>query len=357
VLQQISYIQHKDLGYKKEHVLVFPVDYKMSENYEAIKTAISLDPNIISISGGYDSPTFIQWADGISAETGIDKKKLSVNANPVDLGYVKTMGMQIIAGTDFTRADLQLLDTSDRYKNYRYSFILNEKAVKELGWTPQEAIGKTIEKGAPGTIKAVVKDFHYTSLHEPIKPFVFFLNPAQVRQMFVKISGQNISKALEHLSTVWKQRVAHRPFEYRFLDEEYNSLYTTEQRTAKVFATFSTLAILLACLGLFALTAYTVVQRTKEIGIRKVLGATVPNILAVISKDFIKLVIIAVVIATPVAWYTMHKWLEDFAYRININPAIFVLAALSTLLIALLTVIAQAIKVAIANPVKSLRTE
>lgn len=357
VLQQVSYIRHKDLGYDKDHVIILPVDNKMSQNYEAIKKAIALIPDVVSVSGGYEPPTFVQWSDGITAETGVGKKSLLVNATPVDFDFIKTMGMQLAAGTDFTEADLQSFDTSDNNKNYRNTFILNKKAVDELGWTPQEAIGKTIVKGAPGTIKGVVKDFHYSTLHQPIGPFVIFLGPNQVRDMFVKVSGKNIPAALQSLAHVWKERITHRPFEYSFLDEEYNALYKSEQRTAQVFALFAGLAILLACLGLFALSAYTTAQRTKEIGIRKVLGATAVNLVTMLSKDFLKLVLIAAFIAFPVSWWSMNKWLQDFAYRINISWWIFLLAGLVAVLIALITVSFQAIKAAIANPVKSLRTE
>ncbi len=355
VLQQLSYIQHKQLGYDKDHVIVLPVDNKMSQNYEAIKSSIALIPGVASVSGGYDVPTFITWGDAITAETGTGKKRLSVTADPVDLDYIKTLGMQIIAGQDFTKADLQLFDTSDNNKNYRNTYIINQKAASELGWTPAQAIGKTIVKGAPGTIKAVVKDFHYSSLHQPIGPFVIFLGPNQVHEMFVKISGRNIPGVLQKLTNIWKERVSHRPFEYHFLDEDYNALYTTEQRTAGVFALFAGLAIALACLGLFALAAYTTAQRTKEIGIRKVLGASISNITFLVSKEFIQLVVLAIIIASPLAWFAAGKWLQGFAYRININLWIFLAAGVLAVLIAMITVSFQAIKAAIANPVKSLR--
>jgi putative ABC transport system permease protein len=357
VVQQLSYIQHKQLGYDKDHLIVLPVDNKISENYDAIKTAIALTPGVVSVSGGYDVPTFIAWGDEITAETGTGKKSLSVTANPVDLDYIKTLGMQIIAGEDFTKADMLSFDTSGNNKNYRNTYIINEKAARELGWSPEQAVGKTIVKGAPGTIKAVVKDFHYSSLHQPIGPFVIFLGPNQVRQMFVKILGKDIPATLQRLSNVWKERIMHRPFEYRFLDEDYNSLYTAEQQTATVFALFAGLAIALACLGLFALAAYTTAQRTKEIGIRKVLGAGIGDITFLVSKEFIQLVLIAIIIASPLALIAATRWLHDFAYRININWWIFVVAGLLAVVIAIITVSSQAIKAAIANPVKSLRTE
>jgi putative ABC transport system permease protein len=276
---------------------------------------------------------------------------------PADESIVKTLQLQIIAGTDYTWTDVQQFDTSDEGKNIRYQFMLNESAVKALGWTPQEAVGKKVSKGREGVVKAVVKDFHFRSFHEEIKPLAIFLDRRMVGSLFVKVGDNNLQNTLGALEKTWKQRVPHRPFEYSFLDEEYNSLYKTEQRTASVFTTFSTLAILLACLGLFALTAFVMVQRTKEIGIRKVFGATVTDILTMVSKDFLKLILISMVIAIPIALYAINLWLKDFAYRVSIQWWIFPLAGLIAVLIAFITISYQAIKAAVANPVKSLRTE
>ena len=208
-------------------------------------------------------------------------------------------------------------DTSDDNRNLRYSFILNETAIKTIGWTPQEAIGKTIAKGYEGTVKGIVKDFHFRSMHEPITPLVVFLDKRATQKIFIKVTANDIESTLQRLQTVWKQSVAHRPFEYHFLDEDYEALYQTEQRTAAIFTSFSTLAIILACLGLFALTAYAVVQRTKEIGIRKVLGATITNIVSLLSKEFVFLILLAILIATPLAWFAANKWLQDFTYRVR----------------------------------------
>jgi putative ABC transport system permease protein len=226
-----------------------------------------------------------------------------------------------------------------------------------LGWKPEKAIGKAVAKGRDGIVKAVVKDFHFRSFHEPINPLVIFLDKRMAHEMFVKISGKDVSATLKQLQSVWKQRVPHRPFEYHFLDEDYDALYKAEERTAGVFTTFSSLAILLACLGLFALTAFELVKRTKEIGIRKVLGATLSNIVGLVAKDFLKLISIAIVIAFPVAWFATNKWLQDFTYRIDISWWMFAIAACIVLLIALLTISFQAIRAALSNPVKSLRTE
>ena len=336
---------------------MLPVDYAMHRDFDEIKKAISRNPNILGVAGANQNPTFVQWGDGISVDKGNEQKSLPINCIPADLDFIKTLGMQVIAGTDFSKADMHLMDTMDNYKHYRYTCILNESAVKAIGWKPQEAIGRTLIKGYPGTIKGVVKDFHFSSLHQPIGPLLIFLDTQYTSQLFVKISGENVTGTLSFLQTIWKERVAHRPFEYHFLDEDYNALYKVENRTSQLFSFFSATAILLACMGLFALAAFTTVQRTKEIGIRKVLGASLFSVAGLLSRDFLKLVCIASVIAFPLAWWAMHQWLQDFAYRINISWIVFISAGLAALLIALITVSVQAIRAAMANPVTSLRSE
>ena len=355
--QQLAYIQEKDLGYDKEHMLVLPVDGAMRQQYDALKEAIARNPQVISVSGAYETPTFIEWGDGITVNEEGAEKRLSMNALPVDLDFIKTMNIEILEGTDFTPADLHKLDTSNNYQNYHYTFMLNEAAVRALGWAPEEAIGKTISKGSSGTVKAVVKDFHFSSLHQPIGPLLIFLNKGFVNQLFVKVTDVNRQPTLQFLQSLWKERVPHRPFEYHFLDEEYNTLYMTEQRTGKIFATFAVVAILLACLGLFALAAFTTVQRTKEIGIRKVLGASVASITVLLSSEFVKLVLVALIIAIPVAWYAIEQWLQDFAYRIPVQGWVFAIAGLVAIFIALLAVSFQTMKAALANPVESLKNE
>ena len=357
ILQQLSYVQKKDLGYDKERVVVLPVDNTVLEKYDAIKSALLSNSNIKSVGGAYEEPTHVGWADGLSkgAEWN-EANRIFVNAIPVDEDFVKTLGLKIIAGSDYNQTDVKQFDTSDGGKNLHHTYILNESAAKAFGWTPQQAIGQIVTKGTSGPVKAVVKDFHFRSLHEQIGPLAIFLDKRMVGTMFVKISG-NIPATLSFLEKTWKERITHRPFEYHFLDEDYDALYKAEQKTAGVFSAFAAIAIILACLGLFALTAYAMVQRTKEIGIRKILGATVPNILSLVSKDFIKLVLVAFVIATPVAWYATNQWLGNFAYRIPIHWWVFALAGIVTLIIAFVTISLQAIKTAMTNPVKNLRTE
>jgi putative ABC transport system permease protein len=355
ILKQLSYIKNKDLGYSKEQLLVLPLDRKMHSSYDDLKKAIAGNANVLNVAAAYETPINIGWGDGLR-KVGEDKG-ISVNAIPVDEDFVKTLNLKIVAGSDYTQADVQAFDTSNDGQNLKYTYMLNESAVKAMGWTPEEAIGKAVSKGREGVVKAVVKDFHFRSFHEPINPLVIFLDKRMAQVIFVKITGDNLKSTIEQLQATWKQRVPHRPFEYHFLDEDFDKLYRAEERTAGVFTTFSSLAILLACLGLFALSAFELVKRTKEIGIRKVLGATVSNIVGLLAKDFLKLIIIAMLIAFPVAWFATNKWLEDFTYRVNIGLWMFAIAAVTVLLIAFVTISVQAIKAALANPVKSLRTE
>lgn len=354
ILQQLNFIRNKDLGYNKEQVVVLPVDAKILEHYDDIKKALAQTPGVLSVGGAYEEPTNIGWGDGITTKSG---KQITVNAMPGDEDIVKTLGLHIIAGSDYNQSDVAGFDTSNDGQNLRYTFMVNEAALKALGWTPQEAIGKTITKGHDGVIKAVVKDFHFRSMHEAINPLIIFLDKRQVGAMFVKLSGSNVSVSLQSLEKTWKERVAHRPFEYHFLDEDYAELYKAEQKTGVIFTSFSSVAVLLALLGLFALTAFTMVQRTKEIGIRKVLGATLADILALVSKDFLVLVLLALLIAAPVAFFAARKWLDSFAYKAALQWWVFAAAGIATLVVAFATISLQAFKTATANPVKSIRTE
>ncbi|HSU27697.1 MAG TPA: ABC transporter permease [Chitinophagaceae bacterium] len=357
ILQQLSFIRHRNLGYDKDQVIVMPVNFPTPEQYDVLKDAVKRLPAVKSVSGAYGNPTFVTWGDGINAENGTQKISFSISAMPVDIDFIKTMNMQIVTGSDFTPSDLQLMDTSNNNKNFLYTYMLNEKAVKMIGWTPEQALGKIVDRGEKGIIKAVIKDFHFASMHEPIGPLMMFMDKSYVRNMYVKAQGGGISTLIAELGKIWKERVPNRPFEYHFLDEDFNSLYISEQRAAGIFTTFAAIAICLACLGLFGLAAFTTTRRTKEIGIRKVLGANILDITKNISKDFIVLVCLAIVIATPLAWLASKKWLQDFAYRIHIQSWVFIASGIVIILLTLATVSFHAIKAALVNPVKSLRSE
>jgi putative ABC transport system permease protein len=256
----------------------------------------------------------------------------------------------MVAGRPFSR-DFQT-DTTQ-------SMILNEAAVKMFGYkSPQEAVGRRFKQwGREGKIIGVMKDFHYRSLQEEIKPLSMRIEPSGCNLISINVSAQHLPKTIAAIEKKWNSLIPARPFSYFFLDEFFDKQYRSEERFGKLFLNFAVLAIIISCLGLLGLASYSTMQRTREIGIRKVLGASVPNIVNLLSKDFLKLVAIAVVIASPIAWIAMHNWLQDFAYRIHIGWWIFVVAAILAALIALITVSFQAIKAAIANPVESLRVE
>lgn len=234
----------------------------------------------------------------------------------------------------------------------------NEALMRKLGWT--SAVGKPFALGGGnklGTVVGVVKDFHFYSLHHKIEPLVLFVWPGRLNHLYARIRPENMTETLAYLEDQWQKREPDWPFEYAFLDERFAQLYQSEARIGKVFGTFSLLAIVIACLGLFGLVAFTAEQRTKEIGVRKVMGASVVNIVLLLSKDFTRLVGIAILIAMPIAYVAMQRWLENFAYRIEIPWGLFLTAGLLAILIAWLTVSYQSIKAALADPVKALRHE
>lgn len=357
IQKQLYYIQHKALGYNREHVLVLPLDQKMQDKLSTIKGEFKSNPDVLSLSRTVDNPAYIKGGYGMRTPDMPQGKLIPVTANPVDEEFVKTAGLHILAGNDLLLQDMKDVATDDEDK-ITYHFILNETAAKELGWNPEEAVGKKLFLGdqRPGVVNAVIKDFHFSSLHDPIKPLVLFTD-TWGSTLLVKLSGANLPQTIAFLEKGWKTLIPHRPFEYTFLDENYNKLYSAEIRTGTVLNIFAAIAILLACLGLFGLSSYTIQQRTKEIGIRKVLGATVSGIAALLSVQFIKLVGVAFLIATPLALYFTNKWLQDFSYRISITWTLFVAVAFITMFIAIIAVSVQAIKAAMANPVKNLRTE
>ena len=252
---------------------------------------------------------------------------------------------------------------SKDYSTDSSAFILNETAVKELGWTmAQSAIGKGFEwgLGKKGKIIGVVKDFNFNSLQQKVAPEVMHIlnvTSGWYGYVSVRINTQNEQQTIQFLQAAWKKVFPDHPFEYFFVDEDYNKQYQTEQKISRLSVLFSVLTIFISCLGLFGLVMVAVSQRTKEIGVRKVLGASVTGITALLSKDFLKLVAIAILIASPLSWWLMHEWLNDFAYHIEIRWWVFLAAGIIAVFIALLTVSVRAIKAAVANPVKSLRTE
>jgi putative ABC transport system permease protein len=268
----------------------------------------------------------------------------------VDYGFFKTYGIEFAGGRDFSKE----IPTDDSI-----AFILNEAAIDAMGIKdPLEALNQDFTYGGTqGKIVGIVKDFHFESLHEQINPVVFFIGSNNYNRISIQIAGDNFQQGLEHIEKLWREYMPDRLFEYDFLDDRYQKLYESEMKQSQLFTGFSVLAIFIGCLGLFGLATFNTMQRVKEIGIRKVLGASVPHILVLLSREIIILVLIANILAWPLAWYFMDKWLSSFAYRIDLNIGIFVGAAISATLVALFTVSTKTIKAAMTNPSNTLRYE
>ncbi len=356
VFQQLRYMQSAKLGYNKEQVAVLPYYFTSSSQYDAFRNALLLQAGISNIGRSSRVPTGrLLDSQNASAESGDSLQ--SVNAElkylAIDHDFIPSYAIEMAAGRNFSRAFTT--DTAN--------FLLNEATVQVLGWkTPEKALGRNFSYGnIKGKVIGVVKNFHFESLHQRIAPMVMSLpTPEQANffnQLTVKIGTKDVQASVSLLEKTWKAYLPEIPFEYNFLDDNYNKLYQSEQRQGSLFTIFAGIAILIACLGLLGLSSFAITQRIKEIGIRKVLGASAGTIVVLLSKDFLKLVFVAAIIAFPIAWYMMHQWLADFAYRVPISSWIFVIAGLIAACIALITVSAMAIKAAISNPVKSLRTE
>ncbi|MDP4262379.1 MAG: ABC transporter permease [Bacteroidota bacterium] len=355
VFQQLHYIQNKSLGFDKERVITTAYTNEIGKQYEAFRTELLQNTAFKSMTRSSRIPTG-RLLDNMGAYTlsGDSMRPVTTDIKMVssDQDFVSTFGIPMKSGRFFSR----------EYGTDTASFVINESAVKALGWKDAAAaVGKDFKYGNQrGHIIGVINDFHFESMHQAIVPLVLLMLPPSnsfFNNLSIKISGNNISSALAYMNTTWKKYFPETPADYTFLDENFDKLYQSEQKQATLFTAFACIAIFIACLGLFGLSAFAISQRIKEIGIRKVLGANTGGIVGLLSKDFLKLVGIAAVLAFPVAWYAMNNWLKDFAYRINIQWWVFVLAGIIAAFIAFMTVSFQAIKAAVANPVKSLRTE
>lgn len=359
VYKQVSYLNTKDLGFDKEQVLYFQTRGDIDQKLESFKSELKRSPNVVSVTSGYGLPGDQFAGDGVSIPGQGDKEfpaKLFIG----DYDYVKTLGLQLIAGRDFSKQ----MSTDEMQ-----AFIINETAVKEYGFgTPEKAIGQrinwnewepadTTDPVKRGQVIGVVKDFHYKSLHEKVTASVIQLYPAVNFKVAVKIRGTDVNNTVDYINSVWKKFSPGFPLDYKFMDETFGAMYKAEEKLASLIWIFTIMAIVVGCMGLFGLAAFSAEQRTKEIGIRKVLGAGFFSIIGLLSRSFIVMVIISCIVAFPIAWWAMNKWLQDFNYRVNIGWWVFVVAGAAALFVALLTVSFQAIKAAVVNPVKSLRTE
>ena len=353
VFTQMGYLLDKDLGFDREQMLVIDYNYdgRVNDKIETLKTTFNNLPEISSVAAARTVPGSYFPNAGTTIESQEGAMALNVPAiYEVDMDFIPHFDLELAAGRAYSR-DFPV-DTIQ-------SLVINEAAARLYGYSnPDDIIGKRFQQwGREGKVIGVVKDFNYLSLHQNIEPLTLRLAPSECRYLTLKVTTSDLPATIARIKDVWTRAVPHRPFLYKFLDEDFNRQYQADFRFRKLFTIFSCLAIFIACLGLFGLASYTAEQRTKEIGIRKVLGASVTNVVMLLSKDFIKLVIIAIIIASPLAWYAMTRWLEDFAYRIELQWWMFALAGVAAITITLLTVSGQSIKAATANPVKSLRTE
>lgn len=343
--QQLDFIRTLDPGYDREQVLTFSMEEGMHNHLDAVKSQMAMNPNISDfailgtrfVNNGYTT--------GDTSWDGKDpNRNFIVRQFGIDEKLIPLLDIKFAEGQNFKGAKI---DST--------SFILNETAVREAGI--KDPVGKRfVFHNVEGTIIGVVKDFNYSSVKEKISPAVMYYEPDGYN-VYIKTKGSEAQQAIASVESLWKEHNAGFPFKYSFLDTDYDNMYRSDQRTGSLFNIFSIIAILVSCLGLLGLSTYTAEQRKKEIGVRKVLGSSVANIVRLLSKDFMVLVTLAIVVAVPVAWWAMQNWLEGFAYRIEIKAWVFVIAGFLAISIAIVTVSFQAIKAAIANPVKSLRTE
>jgi putative ABC transport system permease protein len=354
VFRQTGYLHNKDLGFRKDQVVLFRLRGNMSEKLDALKQELKKDPHIISATAGYGFPGDMLAGDEIIVP---GKGTFGAKQLMVDHDYASTLGIRFIAGRDFSR---------DMKTDPDEAFVINESAVRELGFgTPEKAIGQPLQwskwYGEGDSIKrgrviGVIKDFHYSSLHEKISTTILQLFPEHY-QMAVKVSGDDIRSTINYMQSTWSAFNQEYPFEYKFLDENFNRMYKAEDRLSTLLLIFTIMAIFVGCLGLFGLAAFSAEKRAKEISIRKILGAGITDIVSLLSRRFIALIVVASLVAFPIAWWAMQEWLQHFPYRLSMNAGIFAFALALSLLIAFAAISFQSIKAAVANPVDKLRNE
>jgi putative ABC transport system permease protein len=356
IRHQLTYIRHKRLGYDAEHVVSLPMTKSLGDRLSAgvlkpdpkrittVRQTLSGLPGVQDVSVAFSTPNGY-----LTSEVKYQGQSYQVTNLPVDYNYAKTMKFQFLAGRNFSKKH-----ATDSSK----AVIVNETAAKLFNL--KDKVGQSIDLNlghTHPTLIGIVKDFHTASLHHHIRPTILTIEPAYYDAYVVRLAAGSLPGVLGLMKRAWKKLAPQYPFTYHFLEDQLEAQYQPERRAGQIFASFSTLAIIIACLGLFGLAAYTAELRIREIGIRKVMGATVANIIGLLSKDFLTLVLLGFVIAIPIAWYAMHRWLTNFAYHIDIGVGIFAVAGTIALLIAVATVSWQSIRAALANPVDSLRNE
>jgi len=354
VYNQLKFVRNLPLGFSKDQMLVlnFHNDSLVTQHYEAFKRQLAAVPHVLSVS----TSSFVPGFDSKNVSSSMVENKMGdlqesvLESYAVDYDFIRQFDIKMAAGRAFSR---------DFATDSSQALVLNEAAIAEFGYSSaQDAIGKRFsQKGRQGQIIGVIKDFHFRSLLVPIKPLSFRLDPASLSLVSLHLQTNDLASTLGALKEIWDKNVQKWPFNYFFLDDAFNQHYRAEERFGQLALCFSILTIFISCLGLLGLAAYSALQRTKEIGVRKVMGATVWGIVSLLTKDFLKLVVISFIIASPIAWLAMNKWLDNFTNRIQFNFGIFLIAGLIALAAAWLTVSFQAVKAAVISPARSLRTD
>jgi hypothetical protein len=350
VSQQVHFMQTKNLGFERENLIYVPLEGELLTKYEALKQALQTKPGVAAITWMSSKPTEM---DDTATDTEVDWKGKDPNNRSeftqVAVGYdmASTLKVKLAEGRDF----------APQFRTDSLGYLINQVAARQMGY--QHPVGQPLTLfERPGTIVGVVSDFHFLSLHEPIKPLIIRLGKhTNHDQLLVRTLPGKTPQALQSLERACKMFNPSFPFTYTFADEEYKSMYQSEQVVSRLITYFAGLAIFIACLGLFGLTSFTAEQRTREIGVRKVLGASVPGIVGLLAKEFLRLVVFAIGLAAPLAWWGVTEWLESYPYRVPLSGWVFVLAGVLALAIAFFTMSFQTIKAALANPVNSLRSE
>jgi putative ABC transport system permease protein len=351
VRDQLAFINNRNIGFDKQHVLVLPIgDRTTRQKLDVLKAELMQTAGVKDLSASSETPSSVQAGYSFSTPTKRDVNFV-MTAISTDEAFTRLLNIGLRTGTSLPRRSEQ--DSTTTY------FVMNESAIKKIGWTVEEALQKEIDmNGRKGRIYGVMHDFHFGSLHKEITPLILFSQPNKdFMNLLIKTDGTNLAATLGAIKTVWNRVVPHRPFDIRFLDTEIDALYRAEQRMGTLFTIATAMALVVACLGLVGLVAFAAEARAKEIGVRKVLGASSQQIVMLLAQDFLRLVVVAFVVAAPLAWYAAKRWLESFAYRTELHWWLFGLAGLMTAAFALLTVAAQAYQAATVNPVETLRSE
>ncbi len=350
VARQLDYMRNKKLGYDKEHLIYLPLRGDTPKTYGAFKEELMNNPLILGVTGTHQPPTSISSNSWGADWDGKDpERRVLIGFGFVDFDYPETMKIDMAAGRTFSKAF-----ASDPGR----SFLVNEAVAKLMGLDAPSAVGKRLDfVGVKGTIIGVMKNFHYQSVRNSIEPLAVAVVPANLRFAVVRLKAGEIPAALDSVKATWRKVYPQYPFEYSFFDEDFGRMYRSDARMGSILKVFAGMAVVIACLGLFGLASYTAEQRTKEIGVRKVLGASTPGIVLLLSKEFAKWVLMANLLAWPAAYFVMRNWLQGFAYRAGLAWWLFVLAGAGALAVALITVSFQAFRAALANPADALKYE